>query len=341
MSDGSSTGGGRLTSSDGSTSYDVLVVGGGPAGCSVGVFTARYGLETCILDRGNSSIKRCAYLENYLGFPAGVDVDTFCALAHDHAREAGCEIVRDLVEAVHRDDAASRSNGRGPGAASGAFRIETQDGRELTANRVVAAAKYDAEYLRPLDAEGAMFETYEYDGEEHERFDRAFPDADGRTPIEGLYVAGPLSGVGDQVIISAGHGAQVGRSIIADARREADYWDDVAERYDWIRRNAELDDEWRDRDRWREWFDGNKVPDSPAIDDDRVECVREEYIDSTLATYVEADEIDRRTARGQRRIARHLDDAALLDAVDDDRIVEYARRLEAGGSRAETVRSAE
>jgi len=51
--------------------HDVVVVGGGPAGCAAGVFTARYGLDTMIFDRGRSSIQRCAYLENYLGFPRG------------------------------------------------------------------------------------------------------------------------------------------------------------------------------------------------------------------------------------------------------------------------------
>ena len=80
--------------------YDVVVVGGGPAGCSAGVFTARDDLDTVVFDRGNSSLRRCAYLENYLGFPAGIDIETFSALAQDHAETAGCEVVDDLVVGV-------------------------------------------------------------------------------------------------------------------------------------------------------------------------------------------------------------------------------------------------
>ena len=82
--------------------YDVVVVGGGPAGCSAGVFTARDDLDTVVFDRGNSSLRRCAYLENYLGFPAGIDIETFYDLMHAHAEAAGCEIVSDFVESVTR-----------------------------------------------------------------------------------------------------------------------------------------------------------------------------------------------------------------------------------------------
>lgn len=57
--------------------YDVVIVGGGPAGCSAGVFTGRYGLDTVIFDRGRSSLRRCAYLENYLGFPRE-SISTHC-----------------------------------------------------------------------------------------------------------------------------------------------------------------------------------------------------------------------------------------------------------------------
>lgn len=73
------------------TDRDVVAVGGGPAGCSAGVFTARYGLDTLIFDRGRSSIQRCAHLENALEVPAAIE--THSVLTHDHAEAAGCEFV--------------------------------------------------------------------------------------------------------------------------------------------------------------------------------------------------------------------------------------------------------
>lgn len=99
---------------DDSIRYDVAIVGGGPAGCAAGVLAARYGLETVVFDRGNSSLARCAFLENYLGFPGGIDVQTFIELIQAHAEEAGCTLVRELVSAVDW-----RSGRRGAGQRSG------------------------------------------------------------------------------------------------------------------------------------------------------------------------------------------------------------------------------
>ncbi|AUV80670.1 thioredoxin reductase [Salinigranum rubrum] len=284
------------------TEYDVVVVGGGPAGCSTAVFTARYGLDTVVFDRGRSSIQRCAHLENYLGFPAGIDVETLYGLMHDHVREAGGELVSDLVDAVSRSD-------RG-------FVVETEEGRRVTTRRVVAATRYDGEYLRPLGDE-EMFETS--GGGTNERFDRTYPESDGTTPFEGLYVASPSEETDRQAIVAAGRGARVGLAVVRDVRRTRGVPDAVAPHYDWLRREATLDSEWDDRDRWREWYDA-KRPD--GVDDDRWEAVRERDIDRRRGMYLSSARIDRRRERGQRR---------LLDHVDDDLVVQRAREIESGG----------
>ncbi len=192
---------------DADVEWDVAVVGGGPAGCSAGVFTAREGLDTVVFDRGRSSLRQCAHLQNYLGFPAGIDIETFYALAHDHAEAAGCELVEDLVESVERAD-------------DGGFVLEPQSGEPVRATRVVAATRYDADYLRPLDDADEMYESHEHGGEEHEHFNRTYADADGRTPIEGLYVASPVEEWSTQAIAVAGFGALVGRHVVGEGRRD-------------------------------------------------------------------------------------------------------------------------
>ena len=63
------------TRADSGFDHDIVIVGGDPAGCSAGVFTARYGLDTHIFDDGRSPIQRCAFLKNYLGSPAGIDIE--------------------------------------------------------------------------------------------------------------------------------------------------------------------------------------------------------------------------------------------------------------------------
>ena len=75
---------------------DVAIIGAGPAGLSAGLFTARDGLRTRIFDRGPSLLKQCAHLDNYLGFPGGIDAGEFLRLAKCHAAEAGCAITAQL-----------------------------------------------------------------------------------------------------------------------------------------------------------------------------------------------------------------------------------------------------
>ena len=283
--------------------HDVVIVGGGPAGSSAGVFTARYGLDTIIFDRGRSSLRRCAYLENYLGFPGGIDVETLYSLIHDHAERAGCDLASALVESV------------APGDDNDGFIVETQEGRRVNARHVVAATRYDGEYLRPLD-DGEMFTAYERDGAEREQVDRAYPDADGRTPVDGLYVASPSEEADHQAIMAAGRGARVGLTVVADVRRNRGYPATVAVHYDWTRREAELDDEWHSRERWREWFD-DRLPENHNLDEKRRDTLREAEIDRRLDEYLAAEEIDHRVERGQKRLLSHIDDDLILDAAHD------------------------
>lgn len=295
------------------------VVGGGPAGCSAAVFAARFGLDVTVLDRGPSSLARCAHLGNYLGFPGGIDVETFTELMHAHVEACGGTVRSTTVESVRSLDAGGDDGG------PGGFRLALQDGATVAATRIVAATKYGAGYLRKLD-DGAMFAAPEDGGDP--TFDRSYPDSDGRTPIEGLYVAGPLAGGGDQAIVAAGHGARVGREVVADVRRERGYWDRAADYRDWRRRDAERGAEWRDRDRWREWFDEHVAPEAD-LDPGRVERIREREIDRLLGSHLDGETIERRRADAHRRLAEALDDEALLAALDDDRIRAYLEREDA------------
>jgi hypothetical protein len=288
---------------------EVTVVGGGPAGCAVGICTARYGLDTVIFDRGNSSLRRCAFLENYLGFPEGIDVETFYELMHAHVVEAGCDLVSDMVESISRTE--------------DGFRVRTQEGRSVETARVVAASTFDGEYLRGLDSDEAMFDTHEHHDEVHEEFDPEYADAEGRTPVDGLYVAGALAGRGEQVLVAAGHGMTVGRELLADVRRAEGYWEEAAPHYDWMRRREALDHDWNDEATWQRRFADHRLPDEHDLDRERLEKIRRREIEFVKSTHIVRSEIDRRRERAYRRLASHLDADVLLDAIDDERIREY------------------
>ncbi|ELZ24640.1 thioredoxin reductase-like protein [Haloterrigena salina JCM 13891] len=301
---------GDRTQTEAAFDHDVVVVGGGPAGCAAGVFTARHGLDTVIFDRGRSSIQRCAHLENYLGFPAGIDIETLYGLMHDHAEEAGCEIVPALVESIERND-----GGEG-------FVIDLQEVVPVTARRVVAATRYDGEYMRGLDDEAAMFETYEHDGEKHEHFDKGYAESDGTTPVDDLFIASPYGDTGYQALMAAGRGARTALSVVEAVRRERGYPDSVANYYDWVRRETELEDESAARNRWREHFD-DRVAEDHDLEEDRLAELREREIDRRIGMYISDDEIERRGARGQERLLEHIDDELILDAA---RAIEAEKR---------------
>jgi len=317
---------------DGVEHPDAVVVGGGPAGCAASLFLARYGLDTVVFDSGTASLDRCAFLGNYPGFPAGIDVDTFQTLLTDQIRESEATLVAELVERIDRpgDGEVNEPDHTDP-ESSERFRVETADGRVVTAEYVLAATRYGGEYLRPLGG-ATMFETHEHDGEEHEHFDPDYPDADGRTPIDGLYIASPAGQRDAQAVVAAGRGGNVARALLEDHRIAAGYPSDLAIHYDWLRPETEFEGAWADRDRWREWFD-DRVPDDCETDDDRLAELREQYIDDAFATRRTEEDVADLTDRAHRRLVEH---------VDDDIVLERAAqiRTERSGSTAATERTA-
>lgn len=81
--------------------YDVIIIGGGPAGLAAGVYGASEGLKTLLIEKdatggqaGTSSL-----IENYLGFPRGVSGSELAKRATDQAIRLGCEILT-TAEAV-------------------------------------------------------------------------------------------------------------------------------------------------------------------------------------------------------------------------------------------------
>lgn len=283
---------------------DVVVVGGGPSGCSAGIFTARYGLDTVVFDRGIAALPRSAFLENYPGFPAGVDIETFTGLLHDHAAEAGCEVVADLVETVEHADGAG-------------FVVETQEGREVTARYVIAASWYDGGYLRPLTGDEA-FEAHEHDGEEHDHFDPDYADVDGRTPVGDLYVVAPAGQRNAQAIVAAGQGAHVARRLVKDVREKSGYPPALAEQYDWLRSESEFSGDWAERDRWREWFE-SESPDGYETDSDvDLDALRETYIDEAFETKRTDEEVEALRERAHRRLLDHIDDDVVRASLEDE-----------------------
>jgi thioredoxin reductase (NADPH) len=81
--------------------YDLVVVGGGPAGLAAAVYGASEGLKTVMIEREapGGQAGQSSRIENYLGFPAGLSGSDLARRATDQARRLGAELLT-VQEAV-------------------------------------------------------------------------------------------------------------------------------------------------------------------------------------------------------------------------------------------------
>ncbi len=194
---------------------DVTVVGGGVAGRSAALFTARHGLDTLVLDAGESILRRNAHLENYPGFPAGVNARLFLDLLGEQVENAGAQRRDGNVTRVGRADDAG-------------FVVDTDDGERYHSQYVIAATKNETDYLADLDGVGIVDRG------------KTFVDTDsrGRTGVDGLYAAGRLAEKPHQAVVCAGHGAEVALTLLED--------DDRPFYHDWVAPEGYFTDRGRD-----------------------------------------------------------------------------------------------
>lgn len=183
--------------------YDLVIVGGGPAGASAAIFAARAGLNTLVIDNDRGMTRR-AMLNNHLGFPDGITGPDLVDAGRKHAENAGAAWVDGKVTAIAAGDDAVTVTTEGGDSHSGAdvlltiganvklageAGIDTKDGTEPHINTVIAT------------------------------------DAEGRTSTARVWAAGTAGGVSVHTIVTAGDGARVAVNIISarNGERYADH----------------------------------------------------------------------------------------------------------------------
>ena len=120
--------------------YDVVVIGGGPAGLAAAVYGASEGLCVLLVERTavGGQAGTSSRIENYLGFPNGISGDDLSERALKQAARFGAEMV--MTREVQNVQ-----------PMNGQYCIELDGGDRVTAKAVILATGVD---WRRLDAEG-------------------------------------------------------------------------------------------------------------------------------------------------------------------------------------------
>jgi thioredoxin reductase (NADPH) len=108
--------------------YDVLIIGGGPAGLAASVYGSCEGLKTILVEKSNpgGQASSSARIENYLGFPAGLSGADLTHRALAQTRRFGTELLTPkTVKSIHLKD--------------GYKIVEMTDGTEIHSKTVIIA----------------------------------------------------------------------------------------------------------------------------------------------------------------------------------------------------------
>ena len=109
------------------TDYDILVIGGGLAGMTAGMYAARHGLNVGLIERmmGGASIINVEKVENYPGFPEGIMGADLAAMTQEQAMNAGVDFLMGEASGIAED---------------GNYRTVDSDAGQFRAKSVVIAA---------------------------------------------------------------------------------------------------------------------------------------------------------------------------------------------------------
>lgn len=129
-----------LTTTPATDFYDLIIVGGGPAGLGAAVYAASEGLRTVLVEReaAGGQAGQSSRIENYLGFPDGVSGAQLTDRARRQAQKFGAE----LLTARGIEGLAARGSAR---------IVKFEDASELAAHTVLLATGVS---YRRLDAPG-------------------------------------------------------------------------------------------------------------------------------------------------------------------------------------------
>lgn len=87
------------------STYDVAIIGGGPAGYTAGIYAARASLNTAVFEQGmpGGQIATSDTIDNYPAFPSVSGAELGMKM-QDHSEQAGAQTIYEMVNNVHIDE---------------------------------------------------------------------------------------------------------------------------------------------------------------------------------------------------------------------------------------------
>jgi len=124
-----------MDAESGVDSYEVAVVGGGPAGLSAALYTTRLGHDTVVVDRGGGRAAMMLDTHNVIGVTEDISGNEFLGTATEQVEEYGGTVVRDLVTEIEQEP-------------DGRFRL-SGNSTDVVADRVVLGMGFSDERPEP------------------------------------------------------------------------------------------------------------------------------------------------------------------------------------------------
>lgn len=86
--------------------YDLVIIGGGPAGLTAGLYASRARMDVLLLEKGayGGQMTTTAHIENYPGFPGGIGGFELADLMQKQTEEFGLQITFGAVESISKKD---------------------------------------------------------------------------------------------------------------------------------------------------------------------------------------------------------------------------------------------
>lgn len=174
----------------------VIVIGGGVAGLQAGVFTAKAGEDTLVLDTGESLVHNTSNIQNLIGHDSIAGQELLRSGEHK-LEDFGGEIREEEVEEVEK-------TGEG-------FKVVTEE-NEYESEYVVVASAGDLSYLDGLNLEYEEGVEGPYMMEKHVKTD----SSNKSTEVEKLYAAGLANTWEYQTSVAIGDGAKAAINLLSN-----------------------------------------------------------------------------------------------------------------------------